>query len=113
MQPFQRGRHQGEHRERKIKSIAKSVWIYHGTPSNRERRNWQEAEEICKRESTPTPSPSPVLAPALLGIALATPYPWLALPRPIQVNDEISWVILALISSFTLSHVSIAKRTSG
>ena len=97
MQPFQGRRHQREHRERKIKSIAESVWIYHGMPSDRDSCNWQEAEEIYKRELNSTSSPVFTLA----------------LPRPIQVNDEISWVILALIPSITLSHVSMAKRTSG
>ena len=108
MQPFQRRRHQREHRERKIKSIAESVWIYHGMPSDRDSCNWQEAEEIYKHELNSTPSP--VFTLALLGIALAAPYPWLALPRPIQVNYEISWVILALISSITLSYVSMLNE---
>jgi hypothetical protein len=94
LQPFQRGRHQGEHRERKIKSIAESAWIYHGMPSVRDSCNWQEAEEIYKHELNSTPSPVFTLA----------------LPRPIQVNYEISWVILALISSITLSYVSMLNE---
>jgi hypothetical protein len=60
-------------------------------PSDRNSCNWQEAEEIYKRELNSTPSPVFTLA----------------LPRPIQVNYEISWVILVLTSSITLSYVSM------
>jgi hypothetical protein len=63
-------------------------------PSVRDSCNWQEAEEIYKHELNSTPSPVFTLA----------------LPRPIQVNYEISWVILALISSITLSYVSMLNE---
>ncbi|MFN9621143.1 MAG: DUF2934 domain-containing protein [Synechococcaceae cyanobacterium] len=88
-----------------IKKIAEHLWIVEGRPAGCDEAIWLRAQRIYLDECKYTPSPLLVLL--FLCLLLLGPYCWLSLKGPIQVDYEISWIILALISSITLSYVGL------
>jgi len=88
-----------------IEKIAKQLWVAEGMPQGRDEAIWYRAIQLHINERKYTPSP--LLVICLLCIVLFLPFRWLALQQPIRVDYEISWVILTLISTITLSYVSM------
>lgn len=88
-----------------IKKIAEHLWIVEGRPTGRDEEIWSRAKRIYLDERKFTLSP--LLVIILLCLILILPYRWLSLQSPIRVDYEISWVILTLISTITLSYVAM------
>jgi hypothetical protein len=88
-----------------IKKIAEHLWIVEGRPTGRDEEIWSRAKRIYLDEHKYILSP--VLVLILLSLVLILPYRWLSLQSPIRVDYEISWVILTLISTITLSYVGM------
>jgi hypothetical protein len=64
--------------------------------------------DLVRSQESSTPPPFLIF---ILTIAVfILPYRWLYLKKPIDVNYEISWVILALISTITLSYVGLLNN---
>lgn len=88
-----------------VEKIAKQLWIAEDRPQGCDEVIWQRAKQIYAEERKYTPSP--LLVICLLCIVLFLPFRWLALPSPIRIDYEMSWVILTLISTVTLSYVGM------